>query len=89
LSERQVRDVLDVLCGAVPWFVKIITVGECTSSQSTKKENGGNTKKENLRNGSRKQVEGLLIFGKRDGKEIGREDVLNEFRLKRQEWEKT
>ena len=109
LSEGMVRDVLDVLCTAVPWFCRVIRL-ECTSSQSIKtgidngngkKENGngkGETRKENLGgkenvgkeigNGKGKDVEGLLIFSKRDGRVIGREDVLKEFRMKRQEWEK-
>jgi hypothetical protein len=112
LSEGMVRDVLDVLCTAVPWFCRVIRL-ECTSSQSIKtgidngnekKENGNgkreiNARKENLGgkenvgkkeigNGRGKDVEGLLIFSKRDGRVIGREDVLKEFRMKRQEWEK-
>jgi hypothetical protein len=45
------------------------------------------TGKENL-GGVTGEVEGLLIFAKRDGGiVIGREDVLREFRRKRQEWE--
>jgi hypothetical protein len=35
-----------------------------------------------------KEVEGLLIFAKRDGEFIGREDILKEFRLKKLEWER-
>jgi len=40
-------------------------------------------------NQGRKEVEGLLIFAKRDGGEfIGREEVLKEFQLRKREWEK-
>jgi hypothetical protein len=41
--------------------------------------------KENLRGN---EVEGLLIFAKREGKFIGREDILKEFRVQRQRWER-
>lgn len=33
-------------------------------------------------------VEGLLIFGKRDGRLIGREEVLAQFRMKKEEYER-
>jgi hypothetical protein len=46
------------------------------------KENGGF-------NQLGKEVEGLLIFAKKDGKFIGREDVLKEFRQKRSQWEQS
>src|SRR5579862_1813898 len=38
--------------------------------------------------GNGKGVEGLLIFGKRDGRLIGREEVLSQFRMKKEEYER-
>jgi hypothetical protein len=91
LSAGMIRDILDCLCAAVPWFVRVVKLG-CTSSQSKKENTPGG-----IGNGGKaiervvkdvKNVEGLLIFAKRDGEVIGREEVLKEFRVKRQEWEK-
>jgi hypothetical protein len=90
LSAGMIRDILDCLCAAVPWFLKVVKLG-CTSSPSMKENtpgavgNGGNGIGRVLKD--TKDVEGLLIFAKRDGGVIGREEVLKEFRLKRQEWE--
>ena len=38
--------------------------------------------------GNGKGVEGLLIFGKRAGRLIGREEVLSQFRMKKEEYER-
>lgn len=102
MGDKSVRDVIEVVCSAVPWFCRIVNLSKdegCTSSQNIlnkdmkKKENentvtrvfGG---KENENGKVRKEVEGLLIFARRDGKLIGSEDVLKDFRAKRREWEK-
>jgi hypothetical protein len=104
MADKSVRDVIEILCSAVPWFCRIINLSKddgCTSSQSIKDNEGDTTVRGNenavtrvfggKENGSGKvgkDVEGLLIFSRRDGKLIGREDVLREFRMKRGEWEK-
>jgi hypothetical protein len=83
LSTGMVRDVIDVLSGAVPWFCRVMELG-CTSSQSIRKENI-----DNRGVSAQNEVEGLIIFAKRDGRVIGREEVLKEFRSKRQQWEQS
>ena len=70
--------------------------------QQKGEENGDNEKRKNIdddlarrglkggkenNNSGVKGVEGILIFAKRDGRFIGREEVLKEFRLKRIDWE--
>jgi hypothetical protein len=102
MGDTSVRDMIEVVCSAVPWFCRIINLSKdegCTSSQNIlnkdmeKRENentvirvfGG---KENGNGKVGKDVEGLLILAKRDGKLIGSEDVLKDFRAKRGEWEK-
>jgi hypothetical protein len=92
VSEGMVREVIDVVCGCVPWFCKVIKISEqgCMSGQSSikSKENEGKVMFRGKENGLGKEVEGLLIFAKREGgKLIGREDVLDDFRLKRKQWE--
>src|SRR5436190_16685356 len=103
VSEGLVRETIDLICTCTPWFCQVIKLnGEgCMSSQSSsdntedEEDNKGmwedNTNiarvlkgKENLR---MNEVEGLLIFAKREGKFIGREDILKEFRLQRLRWE--
>jgi len=84
-----VRDVLEILAGSVPWFCQILKLNgtECLSSKEgveTAKHDGSN-RIQGKENG--KDVEGLLIFAKRGNRVIGPEDVLNEFRTKRLEWE--
>jgi hypothetical protein len=106
MADKSVRDVIEIVCSAVPWFCRIINLSKdegCTNSQSTKDKEGdtrvvpgdedGVTRvfggKENGSGKVGKDVEGLLIFARRDGKLIGREDVLREFRMKRGEWKRT
>ena len=93
VSEGIVREVIDVLSGCVPWFCKVIKISEqgCMSSRGSIKAKETDVKAmfRGKENGLGKQVEGLLIFAKREGGTlIGREEVLEEFRLKRKEWEK-
>jgi hypothetical protein len=100
LSYDTTRDVILLICRSVPWFVQIITLNKegCMSSQSTKTTTTTNTTekggggvgggvvrkgKENCAGG--KPVEGLVIFAKRDGEMICREQVLCELRAKRTE----
>jgi hypothetical protein len=69
-------------------------VDNCASSTDLRNETGtGVVKgKENvMRDGGggtrlERGVQGLLIFGKRDGRLIGREEVLAQFRMKREEY---
>ena len=91
VSEKMVRDSLDIVCGSVPWFCRIIQLnGEgCGSINALERERIAHGGKENVvDNKLKKQVEGLLIFAKRDGEAVGQEQVLKEFRIKRLEWEK-
>ena len=100
LSYDTTRDVVLLICRSVPWFAQIITLNKegCMSSQSTNTTTTTNTTakgggamggkvvrkgKENRAGG--KQVEGLVIFAKRDGDMICREHVLCELRAKRTE----
>lgn len=123
ISQKLVRDCIDLIATLVPWFCRIVKLNRdgCLSSQSTitintkvkdeedaGKEGGEeeegmqkNKGKENGRtgleigvsfrgkenNGNGKAVEGILIFAKREGKFIGREEILKEFRLKKLEWQ--
>jgi len=84
VSEKAVREVLELLAKCVPWFCQIIKLNgmDCASTVEGRTGNGTGHGKENG-----KDVEGLLIFAKRGDKLIGREDVLSEFRAKRLEWE--
>jgi hypothetical protein len=101
LSYDTTRDVILLICRSVPWFVQIITLNKegCMSSQSTNTTTTTNTTEKGggvvgggvvRRNGKEnraagKQVEGLVIFAKRDGEMICREQVLCELRAKRSE----
>jgi len=98
VSEKMVREVIGIVCCCVPWFCRIIKLygGGCMSSESTtldikEEKNVGKKvmrRKENRAIGG-KDVEGLLIFAKKeDGELIGREEVLKEFRFKKGEWER-
>jgi hypothetical protein len=99
ISRDQVRGVLKVVCECVPWFCRIIEIGggngECGSSLSYPEGIGGDMNmrgrgKENGIGGAGrgKGIEGLLIFGKREGRLIGREEVLCQFRMKKEEYER-
>ena len=97
VSHVFVRQIITAVTNSVPWFCQIIKLNKegCLSSLGTEDKETQNELfqskaihrgKENW-GGMGKQVEGLLIFAKRNGKLIGREDVLKEFREKWSEWE--
>jgi hypothetical protein len=89
VSEGMVREAIDVVSGCVPWFCKVIKISEQGCMSIKTKENDGKVRFRGKENGLGKEVEGLLIFAKREGgKLIGREEVLEEFRRQRKEWEK-
>jgi hypothetical protein len=95
LSYDTTRDVILLICRSVPWFVQIITLNKegCMSSQSTSTttitnttdKGGGVVRKGKENRAVGKQVEGFVIFAKRDGEMICREQVLCELRAKRTE----
>jgi hypothetical protein len=84
-----VRQVLELLARSVPWFCQIIKLNgmECANTTEDGKVANATGKKAIHGKENGKDVEGLLIFAKRGDKIIGREDVLNEFRSKRSEWD--
>lgn len=95
VSDDLVRQVVKTVCGSVPWFCRIIKLrgDECMSSKDEEKGKymrigGGITGGKENQSQRGKEVEGLLIYAKREGMLIGREEVLKEFRSKRAEWEK-
>ena len=104
-SAEAVRAGVEVVAQAVPWFVRVIRLREggvmapeCLSMRERPENNGegemvgsaGNRVFGGKENGRGRQIEGLLIFARRDGGiVVGREDVLREFRAKRRNWEMT
>jgi hypothetical protein len=71
-------------------------VSSSQSTQSTKgaeNESGKHTPLSRVRIGKenveKNAVEAILIYGMKDGRLFGSEDVLKEFRAKRKEWEQT
>ena len=63
------------------------------SAKGAENESGKSTALSRTRigkeNGEKKSVEAILIYAMKDGKLIGSEDVLKEFRVKRKEWEQS
>jgi len=88
VSENVVREGIGLLARCVPWFCQIIKLNGTECLSSTENTGNGNGRIQGGKENG-KDVEGLLIFAKRGEKLIGREDVLNEFRAKRLEWENT
>ena len=94
LSPSTTRDAILLICQQVPWFCHIITLNKegCMSSQSNPPTTSTKATGENppgvggVRRGKenfRAEVEGLMIFAKRDGEIIRRNQVLSELRHKR------
>ena len=79
VSEKMVREVIEIVSSSVPWFCQIVNMSSRTSANNQKQVHGG---KENSTD-----VEGLLIFAKRREKLIAREDVLEQFRSAKLGWE--
>ena len=104
-SAAAVRAGVEIVARAVPWFVRVIRLREggvmgpeCRSTREKPENNfggqmvgsAGNRVFGGKENGRGRQIEGLLIFARRDGgMVIGLEDVLREFRAKKREWEMT
>jgi hypothetical protein len=92
VSNALVHEVVVNVANAVPWFCQVLKLDKkgCLSSDEDQlgidESTMGHRRKENVSK-TGKDVEGLLIFAKKDGKLIGLEDVLREFRDKRAEWE--
>jgi hypothetical protein len=61
----------------------------CSSTRKVDRKENINTVRITEKAKKAKEVEGLLIFATRDGKEISREDVFKEFRQKRLHWKES
>lgn len=95
ISKENVRRVVEAVCECVPWFCEIVLLGgDCQSSPSTPgvAAKAGNQvigkENDSAKPGLGEGIQGLLIFGKRNGRLIGREEVIAQFRMKRDEYER-
>jgi hypothetical protein len=101
LSSGMVKEVIIMISTSIPWFCQIITLnGEgCMNSQSSpptnKSTNDDEDDEKPTEGGSGRGrrrgkencggVEGLVIFARREGEVIGRDEVISAFRARRLE----